>query len=394
VPLSLELRTSGSIRASLCGQVRDDAARVRQWNVPCLPWRNGMHSKRNEASRAGLVIRDEGVRQLFRMAESVATSTISVLILGESGTGKEKLAETVHAHSSRRSRPFLRLNCGALPESILEGELFGYERGAFTGALQAKPGLFEAADGGTVFLDEVGDLPLSTQSKLLRVLEGGEVLRLGGRVPLRVDVRFVSATNLDLQQRVATGHFRLDLYFRINGISLTVPPLRERPLDIEALAELFLERFTRATGKRDLVFSAEATALLAHHSWPGNIRELRNVVERAVLLCGSNVVGPEQIRLTGCISTEPPPSSQPGRTAPTATPSLQGHAAATPATSLRGHLAEVERQRILDALHRCAGNQSRAAQSLGISRRSLLYKLDLHGIDRPRKAPTAKGPEA
>jgi transcriptional regulator with PAS, ATPase and Fis domain len=354
--------------------------------------RNGMHSKRKEAPFGGVVIRDNVVRQLYRMAKSVACSTISVLILGESGTGKEKLAETIHAHSSRRSDPLVRLNCGALPESILEGELFGYERGAFTGAFQAKPGLFEAADGGTVFLDEVGDLPLSTQSKLLRVLEGGEVLRLGARVPLRVDVRFVSATNLDLQQRVTTGHFRLDLYFRINGISLTVPPLRERPHDIEALAELFLERFARATGKRGLTFSVEAKALLERHSWPGNIRELRNVVERAVLLSRSDVVGPEHIRL-GCFSTEPPPSSQPRR-APSATPSLERHATGSPPSSLRGHIAEVERQRILDALHRCAGNQSRAAESLGISRRSLVYKLDLHGIDRPRKASITKGPDA
>jgi transcriptional regulator with PAS, ATPase and Fis domain len=312
------------------------------------------------------VMRDVTMRRLYQMVDVVAPSTLPVLVLGETGVGKEIFAETIHRRSARPVGPFLRLNCAALPETLLEGELFGYERGAFTGAHQAKAGLFESADGGTVFLDEVGELTLATQAKLLRLLENGEVMRLGSLKPTVVDIRFVSATNRDLEQRVAEGAFRADLFFRVNGVSFTLPPLRERKDDIVPLAELFASRACAKTRRKVPTLDPAARAALEAYPWPGNIRELRNVIERSVLLS-------TEARLTADVL------DLRARPARFSTPP------STPGVNLRSEMETIEKQKILDALERCGGNQSAAAKALGIGRRTLIDKLDAYGLPRPRK---------
>jgi two-component system response regulator AtoC len=321
----------------------------------------------------------EPMQRLHKLAERIAPGTLPVLILGETGSGKEVLAQRIHGLSPRAQKAFLGLNCAALSETLLESELFGHERGAFTGAIAAKPGLFETAEGGTVFLDEVGELPLSTQVKLLRVIETRQVLRVGGLKTRPIDVRFLSATNRDLEGEVARGAFRQDLFFRLNGITLYVPPLRERILEIHGLCDSFLGQAARSVGRADVpTISPEAMALLERYSWPGNIRELRNMVERAVLLCVGAVILPEHLptekmkaTLTGAqvnVADEPtPPAGRGG------------------AVSVKNELLALERQRILDALKECAGNQTKAAKLLGMSRRTFLNRLDAYGIARPRK---------
>jgi len=294
-----------------------------------------------------------------------------VIVLGETGVGKELAAQAVHQRSARAQRPFVRLNCAALPEALLESELFGHERGAFTGALTAKPGLLEAAEGGTVFLDEVAELPLSAQAKLLRALESRELLRVGGLAPRPIDVRFVAATHRDLPARVADGSFRQDLYFRLNGVSITIPPLRERTSEIGPLAAAFAAGAAAAMGRAAPALRADAMDLLLMHPWPGNIRELRNVIERAVVVClgdGRDTIGVEDL---------PAELFVPHRGA-TETP-------APVEAGLQNDLDALERRRILDALERCGGHQGRAAEMLGISRRTLLSRLDSHGLPRPRK---------
>jgi len=317
-------------------------------------------------ARADIVVEDAAMQRLHRLGELVAKSTISVILLGETGVGKEVLAETIHRKSPRARGPFVRLNCAALPDNLLESELFGYERGAFTGAVAAKPGLLEAAHGGTVFLDEVGELPLPTQAKLLRVLESGEVTRVGSLKPRPIDVRFLSATNRDLEGLVSSGAFRQDLYYRLNGISIQVPPLRERKTEIRALARTFLRDACRKAGRPELSMSAEALARLASHTWPGNVRELRNVLDRAAILCPSDTLEAEHILL----GTTGSPSRETAATAP---------------SRADGQAAGGERQRIIDALDKCGGNQKEAAKVLGISRRTLVYRLDEYGLPRPRK---------
>jgi transcriptional regulator with PAS, ATPase and Fis domain len=258
----------------------DSAARAE----PCTP-----HAVSAEPTceLAPVIIRDPAIIQIHRVAERIAVGRISVLLLGETGSGKEVLAEVIHTHSPRRDKPFLRLNCAALPESLLESELFGHERGAFSGAVQSKPGLLESADGGTIFLDEIGEMPLSLQAKLLRVLQERKVLRVGAVKPRAIDVRFISATNRDLKQQVHNGHFRQDLFFRLNGIALTIPPLRQRPSEIEPLAQLFLRSAASDAGlAAPPRIAVDAIERLRGYEWPGNVRELCNVMERALLLCG------------------------------------------------------------------------------------------------------------
>jgi DNA-binding NtrC family response regulator len=314
----------------------------------------------------GVVVRDEAMLRVFRLLERVAKSTLSVLLLGETGVGKEVCAKLVHDYSPRADAPFLGLNCAALSESLLESELFGYEKGAFTGAATDKPGFLESASGGTVFLDEVGDMPLTTQVKLLRVLEAKEVLRLGSRRARPIDIRVVAATNRDLEERITEGGFREDLFYRLNGISVIVPPLRERPDDIEPLARHFLERSKRRDGGPSL--SDETVRLLESHPWPGNVRELRNLIERAVILCDGPVLEPRHLPLR--TSGAPPRASlQPE-------PSSGG---------LRGEVKSLEKERIETALAACDGNQRRAAVKLGISRGALLRRIDQLGISRPKK---------
>ncbi len=308
------------------------------------------------------------MQRLHRLVELVAKSTISVILLGETGVGKEVIAETIHRKSARARGPFVRLNCAALPDNLLESELFGYERGAFTGAVAPKPGLLEAAHGGTVFLDEVGELPLATQAKLLRVLESGEVTRVGSLKPRPIDVRFLSATNRDLDAIVASGAFRQDLYSRLNGISIQIPPLRERRTEIRAFARAFLRDVCKKNGRMDIALAPGALAKLENHSWPGNVRELRNVVERAALLCQGDNIEADHVMLgtTGAPGREGPPARSPSRQQVTGA-------------------ADDEKQRIIDALEKCGGNQKEAAKVLGISRRTLVYRLDAYGLPRPRK---------
>ena len=310
--------------------------------------------------------------QLRRLVERIAPGVISVLLLGETGVGKEVFAEMVHRRSRRASGPFVRIHGAALNESLWESELFGHERGAFTGASEARAGLLEAAQGGTVFIDEVGELPPSLQVKLLRVIEERRVTRVGSTRPRDLDVRFVSATHRDLEREVAEGRFRQDLYFRLNGIALHIPPLRARVSEIEGLARLFLSEACRRSGlDGEPVLSAEALDALRAHPWPGNLRELRNLMERAALLCADGVITPEHLAFDGARVTVPagPPSTAP-------TPD---------ARALRDDLAAMEKQRILDALARCNGNQTQAAAMLQMARRTLVTRLGEYGLTRPRR---------
>jgi len=329
---------------------------------------------------ADVVIVDPAMTRIHRLVEQVARSTLPVLVLGETGVGKEIIATAVHRASLRPDKPLVKLNCAALPESLLESELFGYEKGAFTGAVQSKTGLIESAHGGTLFLDEVGEMPLSTQAKLLRVLENGEVLRVGGLRPRIVDVRFVAATNRDLAQLVSSGTFRRDLYFRLNGITIPIPPLRERTQEIPTLAALFLEQAAARDGREPPAIDASVLERLTRHSWPGNLRELKNTMERALTLCTADVLREEHVLLD-----EPlvPPATAAATELET---SLENEA---PTMAKKGRLmrldADAERVMIARALEEAGGNQSRASEILGISRRTLINRLDQYGLKRPRK---------
>ncbi len=348
-----------------------------------------------------IIVRDPQMLALHQLIDRVAASDVTVLLLGETGVGKEVIADTIHQKSRRASGPLVRINCAALPEGLLEGELFGYERGAFTGADKAKDGLFEAARGGTIFLDEVGEIPLSTQVKLLRVLEERKVLRLGARTPTAVDARIIAATNRDLEHEVTAGRFRQDLFFRLNVFPLEIPPLRERTEEIEPLARTFIEQACRRSHRRAVPpLTPEALERLRSYSWPGNIRELRNVIHRAVLLAPGDVISESHLpleRMGRTIAThtrertEPPPlphldnaasAALRGRGLPTRPPPIPNSAAAA---NLKDSVEQMERDRIVAALEECAGNQTRTAALLGITRRVLLNRLDRYGIPRPRK---------
>jgi transcriptional regulator with GAF, ATPase, and Fis domain len=346
----------------------------------------GARSHRTPAEMPGTVVRDPAMKRLYEMLDVVAPTGLSVLVLGETGVGKEVFAEALHRRSSRVGAPFLKLNCAALPESILEAELFGYEKGAFTGATQTKVGLFEAADGGTLFLDEVGEMAPSTQTKVLRALESGEVMRLGSSTTRKVDVRFLSAANRDLRTLVAEGRFRADLFFRLNGITMTLPPLRKRPEDVLPLAEVFLERAARKLGKPSPRLGEEARRALEGHPWPGNVRELRNVVERAVVLCRGEVLETGHLLLQeGEIVAHAPPSATTSLPAPRDDETVTMRLPVRPrAPELKGKLEEFERAQILEALAKTSGNQTRAAKLLGIARRTLIKKMVRYEIERPR----------
>lgn len=302
------------------------------------------------------------MERLHTLVDRVALGTIPVTLVGETGVGKEVIAERLHAHSPRRDRPFVRINCAAVPELLLESELFGYERGAFTGAVRSKPGLFEAADGGTLLLDEVGELPAGAQAKLLRALDRREVHRVGAVRPRAVDVRLIAATARDLHALQLAGGFRADLYFRLCGVILEVPPLRDRLDEVSPLAREFVEESSRQLGRPAPVLDSAALRLLREWSWPGNVRELRHVIDAAVLLAEGRRIGPAQLPERIRAGAEPPPG--PG---------------------LRGEVAQVERQRILEALEACGGNQSAAARALGISRRTVISRIEAWGLPRPRK---------
>ncbi len=322
------------------------------------------------------VVFDPRMRELYAFVDRIAAGNINVLLSGETGVGKELVAERVHEQSRRRGRPFLRLNCAAVAESLLEAELFGYERGAFTGATQAKPGLLEVGNQGTFFLDEVGEMPLALQAKMLRALEAQQVMRVGALAPRTIDVRFVAATNRDLEDLVRQGKFREDLYFRLNGAHVVVPPLRERASEIEPLASAFIRATCDDLGRRPaLTLRPEALSMLQRYAWPGNVRELKNFIERAVLVAPGGELLPEHFPVQKMASTLPlhPIGPAPSPAAP--------HAA--PAVALDD--GDTERARILGVLAECGGNQSRAAKALGISRTTLVARLNGYGVPRPRK---------
>jgi DNA-binding NtrC family response regulator/pSer/pThr/pTyr-binding forkhead associated (FHA) protein len=322
------------------------------------------------------------VRELVRQ---VATGDLSVLVTGETGVGKELCAEMIHRLSPRAAMPFVRFNCSALVESLVESELFGHEKGAFTGATSTHPGLLEAANGGTVCLDEIGELSLAVQAKLLRVLEERVVRRVGSTVGRKIDVRFVCATNRDLLEEVNAGRFRRDLYYRINGVRIVLPPLRERPEEIVPLARAFA---ARARPGVSVVFGADTIAALTAHTWPGNIRELRNTIERAVLMSSGGSVRPSHLVLepsTPILRDSSPVFRDSYPTMPVERASYETIPTARPSGSLANEVADLERKRIVETLEHFGGNQTQAARALGMSRTTLIARMEEYALRRPRK---------
>jgi two-component system response regulator HydG len=305
--------------------------------------------------RSSIVGQSDAMRRVLEMARAIAPSEATVLLAGESGTGKELVAKAIHANSKRAQGPYVAVNCAAITESLLESELFGHEKGAFTGADKRREGYFMQADTGSIFLDEIGELPLSMQAKLLRVIQEREVQRVGGGKPVPVDVRIIAATNRDLQQETAVGKFREDLYYRLNVVALTLPSLRERPDDVPLLAQYFLERFAKKNNKSVRGFTPGAMDRLIRYEWPGNVRELENVIERAVVLLIGEHIGEREL---------------PGK--------LLHSAAAEngPVAAMTGFtLEEVERSVIMETLKKFGGNKSETAKALGINRKTLHLKL-------------------
>ncbi|HDQ13850.1 MAG TPA: GAF domain-containing protein, partial [Sediminispirochaeta sp.] len=303
------------------------------------------------------------MKEVFNLIGQVSHSEATVLIRGESGTGKELIAQAIHYQSPRSEQAFVKVNCSALPETVIESELFGHEKGAFTGAVQSRKGRFELADGGTIFLDEIGDLPLSIQIKLLRVLQEREFERVGGTRTQRVNVRIITATHRNLEEMIRTGEFREDLYYRLNVFPIHVPPLRERKSDITLLADYFTEKYSRRNNKEIRRISTPAIELLSIYHWPGNVRELENCIERAVLLSTDGVIHGHHL----------PPTLQSAESTNTR---LQG--------SLQEELDRFEREIILDALKSSKGNAASAARALGLTERVMGLRIKKFGID-PRK---------
>jgi DNA-binding NtrC family response regulator len=326
---------------------------------------NELRLRVQKGSEPSLLVGDsEAIRQVVRMADEVARSEVTVLIEGESGTGKELVARMIHAKSARADRPFIFVNCAGLPEQLVEAELFGHAKGAFTGAVASKAGRFQLADGGTLFLDEIGDLPAKGQGDLLRVLEDGCFRVVGGTELIRVNVRVVAATNKRLEEAVAAGRFREDLFYRLHIVPITVPPLRDHAEDIPLLVATILEHFTAKHKRRSLRFSAQAMQLAQRFPWPGNVRQLRNVIERLVLTCRRTEVAVDDL-----------PDF------------LREHDRNAASFSIRPGmtLAEVEKLLIRQTLTKETSNREAAARMLGISRRSLQYKLKQYGLlDKPK----------
>jgi two-component system response regulator HydG len=320
---------------------------------------------KEQYDRTNLLGHSAAMTRLLETVVQIAPTEATVLITGESGTGKELIAGAIHYNSLRKDGPFVKINCAALAESLLESELFGHEKGAFTGADRRKEGKFRQADRGTLFLDEVSEMSLGMQVKLLRVLQEREITRVGGSDVLAVDVRIIAATNRDLLQEIGQGRFRDDLYYRLNVVNLAVPPLRERREDIPLLAQHFLARFAEKNKKAIKGFAPRAMDRLLRHAWPGNVRELMNAVERGVVLARSEWLGEDDLALTLPGGAPPTPAEIPGETAL----SVEG-------TSLE----ELERAAILKTLEDAGGNKSEAARRLGITRRTLHKKLKLYGL--------------
>jgi two-component system NtrC family response regulator len=302
----------------------------------------------------GIIATDESMQKVCRIVEKVAPSDVSVLVLGESGTGKELIARALHARSDRKSKRFVAINCAAIPEQLLESELFGYEKGAFTGAVKQTIGKVEGAEGGTLFLDEIGDMPLALQAKLLRFLQGRVIERVGGRQEIPVDVRVVCATNQDLQALISTQRFRQDLYYRISEVTVNLPPLRQRPGDAVVLAQAFLRRLSAQQPKAPKGFTEEALVALRRHEWPGNVRELENKVKAASIMAGGPLITPEDLGLgdnTGQFAF----------------------------LNLKAVRSQAERQAVLQALSQVSGNVSQAAELLGVTRPTLYDLMERYG---------------
>jgi DNA-binding NtrC family response regulator len=329
-----------------------------------------------------LVFKDAAMSKVIRLADQVATSDASILITGESGTGKEVMARYVHAQSQRSSRPFISINCAAIPENLLESELFGHEKGAFTGAAARRIGKFEEANTGTLLLDEISEMDPRLQAKLLRAIQEREIDRVGGSKPIKIDIRVLATSNRDLQAEVKKGNFREDLLFRLNVVNIQLPPLRERPNDLELLAEHFASKYAEANGTPDRSFAAATMDAIRSYPWPGNVRELENTMHRAVLLATGNEIEPDAIML--------PDGSRPGEytrreddvAAATTSGEIEDSAAIAGATSMVGRtVADVERDLIINTLTHCLGNRTHAANILGISIRTLRNKLKLYSED-------------
>jgi len=308
----------------------------------------------------GMIGKSPAVKQVFSIIRKLDNADASVLVLGESGTGKEVVALTIHRRGPRAKGPFVAINCGAIPETLIESELFGHERGAFTGAHTARPGRVEMAEGGTLFLDEIGELPPSMQVKLLRFLQEQQIERIGGRKPIHVNTRVIAATNVNIEKAMMEGTFREDLYYRLAVVVIKLPPLRERDTDVVVLAEAFLKRFGSEQGKGRLKFSKEALVALQQYSWPGNVRELENRVKRAVIMCEDQRVTPENLSLV--------------------TGSSEG------ALNLREARDQLERDMLTKALRKHRGKISPAAVELGISRPTFYEMMERLGIQKPTDA--------
>jgi Nif-specific regulatory protein len=365
------------VLATLVGQLLQLEALVaeqtRQLQARNAVLANALNTK---SARYGLIGSSPPLLQALSELERVSQTQATVLLLGQSGTGKELFARAVHLASGRRDRPFIKVNCSAIPDALFESELFGYEKGAFTGASTARAGWFEQADSGTIFLDEIGELPLAMQSKLLRTLQEGTLVRLGGKREVKVNVRLVAATNRDLAQEVERGHFRQDLYYRLNVIPIRLPSLAERREDIRALALHFVSRANQAH-QRNVNLSPDALARLEEHPWPGNIRELGNVIERLVLLANDKLVARDELnRFLPAASAPLPPTPPPVQQSEAGAPFIAASPLVRDYYPARSHSVQV----LQAALVEHHGNQSRAAQSLGLTLRQFSYRLHKAGI--------------
>ena len=351
----------------------------------------------NPTSYVRLFEQSARMRAIGRTISQVANTDATVLIRGESGVGKEVAAKAIHALSPRRDRPFIKVNCAALPAELLESELFGHQKGAFTGAYRQKPGKFELADGGTMFLDEIGDMPIALQPKLLHVLQDGEFTRIGGSERINVDVRVLASTNRPLEDAIRREHFREDLYYRLNVITLKLPPLRERREEISSLAETFLRRFNAQYGRQVRLGDESLEALVAY-SWPGNVRELENVIKRVVVLENEGLIVEELAAIPEPVPQRPlvaplavvAPPSEPVIPTP-ARPAISAQVLREAAQ--RAAIA-AEREILKDVLHRVRWNRAEAARLLGLSYKALLYKIDRCGLDRQRVRRSPSTPEA
>lgn len=321
---------------------------------------------RKSASFPNIIGRSKAIKEVLSQVTQVADTDATVLILGETGTGKELIAQAIHEHSSRKNGPFIKLNCAAIPEGLLESELFGHEKGAFTGAIKKRTGKFELADKGNIFLDEIGDMALFTQAKLLRILQDKEVERIGSSLPVKVDVRIIASTNKDLVSEVKNKRFREDLFYRLNVVTIFIPPMRDRKEDVPLLVDHFIEKESKASNKKIYHLTQEASEILTNYSWPGNIRELENVIKRAVVMAeeGETVITPSHLSLhlkglpDGVVFKLPEESAL-----------------------LDEAVSAFEKELILKALHKTGGIQSHAAQLLGITERSIWHRIKKYAID-------------